>query len=190
MADGGRYRRRRFAAFRVSADAIIRKPHQPHYQSRDYNILNGGVERCFAPIQGDVAEGALMQELMRMCGRVFDGISPNSERSSPWHTEVHQFRIEAGVEESGLPTPEGMHRDGVDWVCIVLIDRQNVASGVTKIIDKDSGSMSQFTLTNPLDAVFLDDMRVHHAVTPISRLDSGQHGFRDVLVLTFRHDPA
>jgi hypothetical protein len=45
MADGGRYRRRRFAAFAVSAQSIARKPHQPHYQSRDYNPLNGGIER-------------------------------------------------------------------------------------------------------------------------------------------------
>src|SRR5262249_47901662 len=50
MADGGRYRRRRFGAFSLSAEAIVRKPHQPHYQSRDYNALNGGIERWFEPI--------------------------------------------------------------------------------------------------------------------------------------------
>jgi hypothetical protein len=33
MADGGRYRRRRFAAFGVSGGAFTRKPHQPHYQA-------------------------------------------------------------------------------------------------------------------------------------------------------------
>jgi proton-translocating NAD(P)+ transhydrogenase subunit beta len=47
MADGGRYRRRRFAAFRATAEGVVRKPHQPHYQSRDYNPLNGGIERWF-----------------------------------------------------------------------------------------------------------------------------------------------
>ena len=44
MADGGRYRKRRHGAYAVSAAApavtIERKPHQPHYQSRDYNMLN------------------------------------------------------------------------------------------------------------------------------------------------------
>jgi hypothetical protein len=49
MADGGRYRRRRFAAFAVSAEGVARKAHQPHYQSRDYNLLNGGIERWFEP---------------------------------------------------------------------------------------------------------------------------------------------
>jgi hypothetical protein len=47
--------------------------------------------------------------------------------------ELHQFRIEAGDGEAGLPTPEGAHRDGVDWVIVMLVDRHNVASGVTDI---------------------------------------------------------
>jgi hypothetical protein len=42
MAYGGRYRRRRFAAFAVSSEDVVRKAHQPHYQSRDYDLLNGG----------------------------------------------------------------------------------------------------------------------------------------------------
>ncbi len=55
MADGGRYRKRRFAAFSASPDGeVVRKPHQPHYQSRDYNGLNGGVQRWFEPVtEGD-----------------------------------------------------------------------------------------------------------------------------------------
>src|SRR4051812_23657438 len=47
MADGGRYRQRRHAAFAASADGITRRPHQPHFQTVDYNPLNGGVERWF-----------------------------------------------------------------------------------------------------------------------------------------------
>src|SRR5204863_1409782 len=37
MADGGRYRRRRFAVYVADAASIEREPHQPHYQTRDYN---------------------------------------------------------------------------------------------------------------------------------------------------------
>ena len=58
------------------------------------------------------------------------------ERLSPtraWHIEVHQFRIEARPGEPGQPTPEGMHRDGVDFVLVLLVRRQNVRSGVTSI---------------------------------------------------------
>ena len=51
--------------------------------------------------------------------------------------ELHQFRIEARAGQIGQPTPEGLHRDGVDWVLVVLVDRRNVESGVTSIYDLD-----------------------------------------------------
>ncbi len=38
----------------------------------------------------------------------------------------------------------------------------------------------EFTLTNPLDAVFIDDRRVRHGVTPISSLLPGREAHRDV----------
>src|SRR5207245_5838711 len=56
MADGGRYRRRRFGVFRATPAGISRKPHQPHYQSRDYNRLNGGVARWYEPITQPIGD--------------------------------------------------------------------------------------------------------------------------------------
>src|SRR6516162_8803120 len=50
MADGGRYRRRRHATFRVTDGAAVRQPHAPHFQSRDHNPLNGDIERWFEPV--------------------------------------------------------------------------------------------------------------------------------------------
>ena len=40
-------------AFAARAEGDPRKPHQPHYQSRDYNPLNGGIERWFEPVPRD-----------------------------------------------------------------------------------------------------------------------------------------
>jgi hypothetical protein len=45
MADGGRYRRRRFATFAVSANGVVRKAHQPHYQTRSMGESNVGSDR-------------------------------------------------------------------------------------------------------------------------------------------------
>ena len=50
MADGGRYRRRRHATFACRDGVLTRQPHQPHWQSRDYNPLNGDVQRWFDPV--------------------------------------------------------------------------------------------------------------------------------------------
>jgi hypothetical protein len=186
MADGGRYRRRRFAAFAASPGDIERKPHQPHWQSRDYNPLNGGVQRWFEPVTDAIAEHPVTRGILRSGLELFHSIT--ALPPAAWHVELHQFRIEARAGEEGQPTPEGAHRDGVDWVIVMLVDRQNVDSGVTDIFAPDGNSLGSFTLTAPGDAVFLDDHRVLHGVTPIRPLDPAGPAVRDVLVVTYRRE--
>jgi len=183
MADGGRYRKRRHAVFTLSAGVFTREPHQPHYQSRDYNLLNGGVQRWFEPVTDGTTANPAFMALLALCRDLFpEGAAP----AKTWRVEIHQFRIEPAPGESGLPTPEGMHRDGVDWVAVILIDRRNVSEGVTAIRGPGRAPLGAFTLTDPLDAVFLDDHRVLHGVTPIHRLNPAPPGHRDVLVVTFK----
>jgi hypothetical protein len=190
MADGGRYRKRRHAAFSARPDAPIqRKPHQPHYQSRDYNTLNGGVERWFAPVLPEVAAGPSMTAILATCRTLFERLASTRDWHIPdWHIEVHQFRIEARSGEHGRPTPEGMHRDGVDYVLVLLIGRRNIQSGVTSIRNTDGCDLGSFTLTEPCDAAWVDDHRVLHGVTPVAPIDPAEPGFRDVLVVTFRRE--
>ena len=188
MADGGRYRRRRFAAFRAGPEGISRKPHQPHYQSRDYNPLNGGIERWFLPVTDAIGEHPALRAILSTCHRLFEGLTAPPLRPPSWHVETHQFRIEARTGIEGRPTPEGMHRDGVDWVLVLLVSRVNVTSGETSIHDLAKRPLGSFTLTDPLDAAFTDDNRVYHGVTPIEPLDPTRPGHRDVLVVTFRRE--
>jgi hypothetical protein len=166
MADGGRYRRRRFAAFRASPSGIIRKPHQPHYQSRDYNPLNGGIERWFEPVTDAAAQHPALTAILQICQALFDRMTPVAVRPEAWHVELHQFLIEARLGEAGQPTPEGMHRDGVDWVLVLMVRRENVASGETTIYDLQKRQLGSFTLTEPLDSAVVDDSRVYHGGDP------------------------
>ncbi len=186
MADGGRYRRRRFVAYAVSARSIQRKPPQPHYQSRDYNALNGGIERWFQPFTDEIAQHSLLLGILRRCEQLFTGLTTPVARPEQWHVECHQFRIEAQQGAHGKPTPEGLHRDGVDWVLVLLIARANIAEGVTTIYDQRQQPLGTFTLTAPGDAAFVDDARVYHGVTPVRPLHADQPAYRDVLVVTFR----
>ena len=185
MADGGRYRRRRHAVFAAGADgAIRRQAHQAHYQTLDYNRLNGGIARWFSPITDAVADGASLRTIVGFCRGLFGGLAPAVRA---WHIEVHQFRIEARPNEAGQPTPEGLHRDGVDYVLVLLVGRQNIASGTTTIHDLGRRLLGSFTLTQPFDAALVDDARVYHGVTPVEPLDPALPAHRDVLVVTFRN---
>ncbi|AQS87402.1 hypothetical protein AA101099_3007 [Neoasaia chiangmaiensis NBRC 101099] len=188
MADGGRYRRRRHATYSMQPGSITRKRHQPHYQSRDHNLLNGGIERWFRPMEDSIAAHPAMLAILRSFGTLAHDLTDDSERPETWHVEVHQFRIEARTDMSGQPTPEGMHRDGVDWVLVLMVSRQNIKSGVTTIHDNKRETVGSFTLENPFDAAIVDDHRVYHGVTAVEPIDSSREAHRDVLVVTLRHE--
>jgi hypothetical protein len=185
LADYGRYRRRRHAVFRVaSAGVISREAHQAHYQSRAYNALQGGIERWFEPIAEPIGAGDTLSTILHFCKNTFGALAPGV---ASWHVEVHQFRIEARSGQPGQPTPEGVHRDGVDYVLVLLVDRVNIASGTTTIHSAADGRLlGSFTLTAPLDAALVDDARVFHGVTAVEALDPALPAHRDVLVVTFK----
>lgn len=184
LASVGLHRRRRHAVFSAMQDGtIVREAHQPHYQSRDYNTLQGGIERWFEPMLPEVAASDSLRAVLGFCLDLFGGLSPDVDR---WHVELHQFRIEARPGEPGQPTPEGVHRDGVDYVLVLLVDRHNIASGTTTIHDADARLLGSFTLRQPLDAALVDDHRVYHGVTPVEAEDPEVPSHRDVLVVTFR----
>jgi hypothetical protein len=185
MADGGRYRRRRYGAWTADpAGAVTRKPHQPHFQAVDYNPLNGGIARWFEPIAPAIGSGPSMTTILAFCRTLFGRLAPSA---AAWEIEVHQFRIEARKGEDGRPTPEGLHRDGVDYVLVLLVNRRNIASGMTTIHALDGRELGHFTLTDPFDAALVDDAKVAHGVTPVEPLDVKQPAYRDVLVVTFKN---
>ena len=186
MADGGRYRRRRHAVYAAKANApIVREKHQPHFQAIDYNPLNGGVARWFEPIDPAVGNGSSMTTILGFCRALFESLA---SATPAWHIETHQFRIEARSGEAGRPTPEGLHRDGVDYVLVLLVGRRNIASGVTSINRLDGQPLGHFTLTDPFDSALVDDTRVAHGVTPVEAIDPALPAYRDVLVVTFRRE--
>jgi len=184
LPEGHRYRRRRHATLsaRAGEETFSVEPHQPHYQAREYNTLVGGIERWFEPVRPEVLEGDTFGRVVALCLRLFGPLRPQAH----WHIECHQFRIEAKQDAQGLPTPEGVHRDGVDYVLVMLVRRSNIESGTTTVHDPTGQVLGSFTLAEPLDAALVDDSRVMHGVTAVTPVDPGLPAFRDVLVVTLR----
>jgi hypothetical protein len=87
----------------------------------------------------------------------------------------------------GRPTPEGAHRDGVDFVVVMMVARHGVKGGETRVFDANGPQGVRFVMQEPLTALLLDDARVIHETTPILPADGqAEAGFRDTLVLTYR----
>ncbi len=183
LKDGGRYRFRRHASARVlpARGAIHLEPHRPHWQPTTYNALHGGIRRWFEPIEPAVWAHPALQGLLLEWGRVFAQVSQPAV--DEWFVEAHQFRIDAR-HEVGKPTPEGAHRDGVDFVAVVLLARAGVAGGETAVRSTQGGLLLQTQLAVPWTALLMDDRRVNHETTPIVGVAPVAH--RDTLVLTYR----
>jgi hypothetical protein len=184
LPDGHRYRRRRHATLsaRAGERGFRREGHRPHYQGLEYNKLVGGIERWFEPIEPAVAAGATFGAVVAFGLELYGRLKPDVD----WHIEAHQFRIEARPDAAGQPTPEGVHRDGVDYVIVMLVDRANIESGTTTVHALDGRELGSFTLTTACDAALVDDSRVMHGVTPVRPLDPARPAWRDVLVVTYR----
>ena len=147
LASVGRQRRRRHAVFSAAASGPIRRaPHQPHFQSVAYNALQGDIERWFEPMLPEVGDSPVLQRILEFSRDFFGRLAPGVRN---WHIELHQFRIEASADAAGEPTPEGVHRDGVDYVLVLLIDRHNIASGTTTIRTADGRRTRQFHADGP-----------------------------------------
>lgn len=180
LKDGGRYRRRRHSCFVADDAALVQAPHRAHWQSLDYNALHGGMHRWFEPMKPATAANAAWTALLRGLARQCSAL----KGEQPWYIEAHQFRIDT-TDGIGRPTPEGAHRDGVDFVAVLLVARAGVKGGETRVFEAAGPDGQRFTLETPWSLLFLDDARVIHESTPIQPA-SAHGGHRDTLVLTFR----
>ena len=191
LRDGGRYRRRRHSCYVVDAAAgaaadadagspVVRPvPHRAHWQPVEYNALHGGLERWFEPVAPHIATAPAWLQLLRGLSAVCSEV----RGAQPWFVEAHQFRIDT-TDGIGRPTPEGAHRDGVDFVAVLLVGRVGVKGGETRVFQADGPHGLRFTMAEPWTLLMLDDARVVHESTPIQPV--GEAGHRDTLVLTFR----
>ena len=183
LKDGGRYRRRLHSSFVFERNTLTQVPHRAHWQSVDYNALHGGMERWFEPMHtSTVAAPAWTQLLIALAN------TAAQVRGTPhtkWCIEAHQFRIDT-TDGIGRPTPEGAHRDGVDFVAVFMVNRTDIKGGETRVFEANGPHGERFTLSEPWSLMLLDDTRMIHESTPIQPLAEGGH--RDTLVLTCRAD--
>src|SRR6202047_3911781 len=131
LRDGGNYRARRHSCWvQTPATGLLEAvPHRPHWQPTSYNALHGGLTRWFEPVEPAVLNAPAWRQLLSSVGKLFAQV-----RAAPrWFIEAHQFRIDTagGI---GRPTPEGAHRDGVDFVAVILVARRAVRGGGARVV--------------------------------------------------------
>jgi len=181
LRDGGQYRSRRHSCFEqiFPQNELVLTRHRAHWQPTSYNALHGGLERWFEPIEPRMVAAPVWGKLISAVGALFARVRPVDR----WYVEAHQFRIDT-ANGIGRPTPEGAHRDGVDFVAVILVGRRHIRGGETRVFDAGGSAGVRFTMQEPWSMLLMDDARVIHETTPIQ--PDTEQGVRDTLVLTYR----
>ncbi|MFF0752574.1 2OG-Fe dioxygenase family protein [Streptomyces sp. NPDC004267] len=189
LKDGASFRERRYARFRYlpRTRSIQLLAHRPYFQSASANRYAGGIHREVAPLTAASVRNALLNELIRFDFAQFP--VPQESLDQPWEVACHQFRTLATAREVGEPTPEGVHRDEIDFGAIHLMDRSNTRGGDSRVHSESGAVLAEFVLADPLDTMLWADRDVLHSVTPTAPVDPGRRATRDILILGYTCSP-
>ncbi len=187
MADGGRYRLRRYGLYQLSAGSgrLIHVPGASFYQSSKTNPLNGGECRHFAPLAADTVNNPFLHELVRFD---FAQLTSKKHVENDWLVGVHQIRILATTGVTGNPTPEGIHRDDESYTAQHLIARHNIGGGINYFYgsgpEPARRSHTVWKQKSYFDSYYFD-RSLWHSVSPITAGSCDTDGYRDVILIDF-----
>lgn len=184
LPDGGAYRFRRYDSFDFNprTGKLNVQPHRSYFQDKDINEVTGGITREFAPLTPSVISNPFLHELIR-----FDFVQfplEDGMRERDWQVDVHLIRVVARTGEAGHPTPEGVHRDGAEFVTVHLAEIENATGGEVSIYDDNKQHVESFTLHNVMDSYLFHDAVLWHGVTPI-KPHQGDKGVRSILTFDY-----
>lgn len=183
MGDGGTYRLRRYGQFETDPDrTLCQLPHSAYEQPSYINRLNGGVAREFVPLESGFARHVVLHNILNVLMNIINDVEG---MLTPWNVKLHPYRIVAKPGAAGQPTPEGLHRDGVNYIVSMMVKRANIIGGESSLTDAHRTPLASVTLIEPMHLAILNDENTMHEVTPVSPVDPQTPAYRDVLVIAF-----
>lgn len=175
----GKYRLRRYSVVRCTDKDCDELEVRTFNQSDQYNKFQGNMTRKFDPVEESVVHSSGMLEMCSMFKSVCG--FPDDQK-----IDVHQMRVITLNEETSV-SPEGIHQDGYDYICIVGIDRSNVDGGNLLVYsDKQSEPFLSLPLSDGV-AVILNDRLLWHNASKITAT-TNSNGYIDAFILTAKEE--
>lgn len=172
----GNYRYRRLSRFIVSGNELIKLPHGYLFQSKEYNPLVGDIKREFAELDDALIE---LESFRKIVLAYSDSCKLHPEAE----IGVHQIRTTCSQSNYGNPAPEGIHKDGTDFIGIFSVARENLQGGETHLYTAKKEKPVFSKVLNPGEMLLINDHEFFHFTSPI-KPTSDKEGIRDVFVLT------
>jgi hypothetical protein len=155
---------------------FYQKPNQPLYQNNTINPTHGDIEREY-PEFDPKYRGDFYKILYLF--KHFANLKGGE------HILVQAQRITCSPESSGLPSVEGWHRDGVDGIGVLCVNRYNIVGGINEFRHNESPDRKISYMMQPGQFAVFDDDSIMHRVTPIISADGINPGYRDVMLFGF-----
>ncbi len=172
----GNYRFRRLSRFIITGDELVKLPHGCLFQSKEYNPLLGNLKREFAELDDALIRLENFKKLVFAFSDTCN-LHPEAEIG------VHQIRTTCSPQSFGNPAPEGIHRDGTDFIGIFSVTRENIQGGETHLYTAKKEKPVFKKILNPGELLLVNDHEFFHFTTVIKPISATQ-GTRDVFVLT------
>ena len=172
----GKYRFRRLSRFTAAGNQLVKLPHGYLFQSKEYNPLVGDIKREFAEIDDALTQ---LDDFKKLVFAFIDACKLHPEAE----IGVHQIRTTCSLNNFGNPAPEGIHRDGTDFIGILSVNRENIQGAETHLYVEKKEKPVFKKILNPGELLLVNDREFFHFTTPIKPTSDVQ-GVRDVFVLT------
>ena len=180
----GKYRLRRYSAVEMRTTfwnakreiELMSLGRTDFTQSEEWNDHQGGMTRSFEPIEDEVLQSKGMKDMCALFKDAYELIDGQE-------IEIHQLRVRTLEGEPWTQVaPEGVHQDGFDHIAMLGINRYNIHGGeLMTHKEKEGGPFITYALEDG-EMLMLNDGKLWHNATPISRQNENEEGYGDWFV--------
>ena len=183
--NGGRTRRlaQHYVTYEHKNEAIkiTRLKTQPFLQG-EYNKLTGHIER---PFEDHLLETD-MKGYIRYGFREIISRWPDEKNEFEWLVNCHLIRTHAFKDKAGDPAPEGVHRDGVEYIIMGCVGTCNISGAISTLYKSEEANSAIYSCTlAPGEALLVDDRQLMHGVSPV--VAKGDPAYRDMILMGFHY---
>lgn len=184
-------RQRRYAAFDVHLTSVVSEELTTVTPRDGVTTFAQEVEdfrnktRVFEPLEAHVRDSHFLRRLIRTtCAWAAAAKFGAHATSIHANVSVHQVRQITTMGMEADNAPEGVHRDGADFIISALvIGRHNVEGGHSTVYSPDKQTVLLAHTLQAGEGLFHEDRELWHDVTKIrTQADSGV-GYRDIIGL-------
>lgn len=186
LPGGAHYRFRRYDRFHFEpvTGSLDLLPHENYFQSTDINAVTGGIVRQFAPLTPEIAENPFLHALIRWNFAQFP-MRHADWGYGAWQVDAHLISVVSTPTEVGHPTPEGVHRDGAEFVTVHLALLDNADGGYVTLYDEAKEPLECFRLNHVMDSYLFEDAVLWHGVASIHPHDEDRPAKRGILTFDY-----